>query len=50
VILLARRKGKGNWRIVTLAIEGIEFDLLVFQKGYTFTLGGLTYRIIGVME
>lgn len=50
MILHARPKGRGNWAIITLTIEGIEFDLLAFQKGYTFTLGGRTYRIVAVFD
>lgn len=41
MILLCRPPGRGNWRVITIAIEGIPYDLLRLRAGQRLELPGL---------
>ncbi len=46
--LLCKPKGRGNWRTVTLAIDGALMLPMLVRAGQTIVLGGLVLRICEV--
>jgi len=49
VTLVLRPKGRGNWRTLTVSIEGDRASLLLIRRGQEITLGGVTFRISKVI-
>jgi hypothetical protein len=48
--LVCKPRGRGNWRTVTLAIDGSHVLLpMLVRAGQTFSLGGVVFRICRVM-
>ncbi len=45
--LLLKPKGRGNWRALTMVLEGHRGGLLILP-GQLFYLGGVTWRIVKV--
>lgn len=48
-MLVVKPKGPGNWRPVTLTIEGPRFDAVTIRPGHTFELGGIVWRVCKVL-
>lgn len=47
-MLHLRPKGRGNWRMITLAVGGIDPDLFRFRLEQDVVLAGRSYRIVKV--
>jgi hypothetical protein len=47
--LLLRPRGRGNWVVVTMRLDGARVESLFVQPGQTFFFGGLTWRIVSVL-
>jgi hypothetical protein len=48
-MLLLKPKGRGNWAVLTMALEGIAVRPLLFPVGGTIVLAGITFRICKVI-
>lgn len=49
MILTVKPKGRGNWAACVMAIEGRHMSPLSMRVGQCFELGGVWWRICGVM-
>lgn len=46
--LLAKPQGRGNWRPLTIKLDGPLLGAIVIRPGERITLGGVIYRICEV--
>lgn len=46
--LILRPKGRGNWAVTTLVLEGTHALPILIRAGQTFSLGGVQFRIVQV--
>lgn len=46
--LLLRPRGRGNWSTLTLTLTGARAQPILIQRGQTFALGGVVWRIVKV--
>ena len=46
--LEVKPKGRGNWAVLTLKIEGRHLPPLLVRVGQTLMLGGVEFKIVGV--
>jgi len=49
VIVILRPKGRGNWRPVTMAIEGSRVSPLLIRRGQLVPLGGVVFKVSRVL-
>jgi hypothetical protein len=47
MVLVVKPRGRGNWRIYTIRIEG-PFDMFSFKPGDPLDLGGRNFWIVSV--
>lgn len=47
--IVCKPRGRGNWRTVTLAVEGAHVLPMLVRAGQTINLGGVVLRICRVM-
>ena len=48
-MLILKPRGRGNWRTVTLRIEGDRAAPLLIKVGDTLPLGGVVWRVAQVL-
>lgn len=47
-MLILKPIGRGNWKPVTLVVDGRHAALLTVRVGDRLVLGGVTFRVCGV--
>jgi len=48
VILILRPVGRGNWKLLTIRVEGSRATPLLVQPNDRIPIGGITYRVVSV--
>lgn len=46
--LILKPKGRGNWSITTMQVDGHRVSPMLVRVGHLLTLGGVVYRIAEV--
>lgn len=48
MILTLRPIGRGNWKTLTIRVEGTRASPILVSKNDRLQLGGITYRVVSV--